>query len=60
MRLIFAHDLNVIIADYSWYAEREDEIDSWSLEAFGYQPRTGMVLTFRQDCDKMWFTLRWN
>lgn len=46
--------------DYSWYSNRELEIDTWCLDTFGYQPRKGMVLTFRQESDKMWFILRWN
>lgn len=46
--------------DYSWYYDRELEIDTWCLDALGYQPREGMALTFRQESDKMWFMLRWN
>lgn len=59
MRFIFT-GIYGFIMDYSWYYDRELEIDTWCLDAFGYQPREGMALTFRQESDKMWFMLRWN
>jgi len=52
--------LNGIIVDYGWYADRVLEIDSWSLETFGYQPREGIALTFQEESHKMWFLLRWD
>jgi len=59
MRFLFVN-LDGFIVDYSWYADRVLEIDTWCLDAFGYQPRKGMNLTFRKESDKMWFMLRWN
>ena len=53
-------NLNGIIVDYSWYADRVLEIDSWNLKTFGYQPREGMYLKFKEDSHKMWFILRWD
>jgi len=47
MRFLWS-DLNGIIVDYGWYADRVLEIDSWSIETFGYQPREGMYLTFKK------------
>ena len=52
--------LNGIIVNYHWYAERVSEIDSWSLKTFGYQPREGMSLTFKEESHKMFFFLRWS
>lgn len=59
MRFIFS-GLNGIIVNYYWYAERVSEIDSWSLKTFGYQPREGMSLTFKEESHKMLFFLRWS
>lgn len=59
MRFLWVN-LNGIIVDYSWYADRVLEIDSWNLKTFGYQPRKGMYLTFKEDSHKMWFILRWD
>ena len=53
-------NLNGIIVDYSWYADRVLEVDSWSLKTFGYQPRDGMSLTFKEESHKMFFFLRWS
>lgn len=58
MRFIFS-GIYGFIMDYNWYSDRELEVDTWCLDTFGYQPRKGMVLTFRQESDKMWFALRW-
>jgi len=58
MKFIFS-ELNGIIVNYHWYAERVKEIDSWSLKTFGYQPREGMALSFKKESHKMWFALRW-
>jgi len=52
--------LNGIVVNYHWYAERVSEIDSWSLKTFGYQPREGMSLTFKEESHKMLFFLRWS
>ena len=59
MRFLWVN-LNGIIVNYGWYADRVLEIDSWSLKTFGYQPREGMYLTFKEDSHKMWFILRWD
>jgi len=59
MKFLWA-DLNGIIVDYGWYADRVLEIDSYSLKTFGYQPREGMALTFQEESHKIWFLLRWN
>lgn len=59
MKFIFS-GLNGIIADYTWYVSKIDEIDSWSEKTFGYQPRKGMALTFKQEVDKILFVLRWS
>jgi len=59
MKFLWA-DLNGIIVDYGWYADRVLEIDSWSLKTFGYQPREGMALTFQEESHKIWFLLRWD
>ena len=59
MRFLWA-DLNGIIVNYHWYAEKVSEIDSWSLKTFGYQPREGMTLTFQKKSHKAWFMLRWD
>jgi hypothetical protein len=59
MRFIFS-GLNGIIVNYHWYAEKVSEIDAWSLKTFGYQPRDGMSLTFKEESHKMFFFLRWS
>ena len=59
MKFLWA-DLNGIIVDYSWYADRVLEIDSWCRQAFGYEPREGMSLTFDEESHKAWFMLRWD
>ena len=59
MRFLWVN-LNGIIVNYGWYADRVLEIDSWSLKTFGYAPREGMYLTFEEESHKMWFMLRWD
>lgn len=55
----FFNNLNGIIVNYHWYSERVKEIDSWSLNTFGYQPREGLSLSFNEESHKMLFILRW-
>jgi hypothetical protein len=49
----------LLIVDYRMYGELQEEIDNWSLDTFGYQPRVGMLLDFTYKEDAMLFLLRW-
>jgi hypothetical protein len=46
----------VMIVDYMFYIE---EIDEWCWQQFGYHPREGMIMTFRNEKDISLFLLRW-
>jgi hypothetical protein len=41
------------------YAAQQEEIDMWSQQTFGYQPREGMTLEFISASDAMTFLLKW-
>jgi hypothetical protein len=53
------NDSMLLIVDYRMYGELQEEIDNWSLDTFGYQPRVGMLLDFTYKEDAMLFLLRW-
>lgn len=60
VRFFKADSRVVIVFDYKFYAEREEEIDEWCWQAFDYHPREGLVLTFRNESDTNMFLLRWS
>jgi len=49
----------LVISDYNFYADHQEEIDDWCWQKFGYHPREGMVIHFKRDQDMMLFLLRW-
>jgi hypothetical protein len=49
----------LIIYDYHFYGDHQEEIDEWCWQTFGYHPREGMVMTFRSEQDVTWFLSRW-
>ena len=50
----------LIIADWRAYdVSMEEEVDEWCWQTFSYHPRTGMVLTFKDENDMNMFLLRW-
>ena len=59
MRFVIPPNDILLIKNYHWYSDNVREIDAWSLKTFGYQPREGMVLTFKSSKDRMLFLLRW-
>jgi hypothetical protein len=50
----------LIISDYKYYADHTEEIDEWCQETFGYYPRTGMIITFKDEQHLSWFLARWS
>lgn len=54
-------NLYVVIADFGWYVEHTDEIESW-MDLYlprGRSHREGMVITFEHSHDCSHFLLRW-
>lgn len=51
--------LLLMIIDYRWFAENEEEIDKWCFKRFDYHPRDGMFLSFKNESDVLLFLLRW-
>jgi len=49
----------VMIVDYMFYGSGENEIDEWCWQQFGYHPREGMIMTFKDERDISLFMLRW-
>jgi hypothetical protein len=50
----------LIINDYKFYFEHQDEIDQWCMNTFDYLPRQGMLMSFNSITDLEVFLLRWN
>jgi hypothetical protein len=48
-----------MIVDYRFYGSGENEIDEWCWQQFGYHPREGMIMTFKDERDISLFMLRW-
>lgn len=49
----------LLIADYSWYAQNETEIDAWCKRTLRDTWRNGMILMFGNEQEKMMFMLKW-
>jgi hypothetical protein len=49
----------LVISDYKFYADYQEEIDDWCWQKFGYHPREGMVVHFKHEQDMTLFLLRW-
>jgi len=47
----------LIIVDYKLY--RDMDIDEWNKKTFKYDPREGLVLTFANEKDLLYFLLVW-
>ena len=54
-------NLYVVIADFGWYIEHTDEIESWMDQYLpqGRDHREGMVISFKNPKDCSHFLLRW-
>ena len=50
----------VIVVDYKFYIENEQEINEWSNQCTPGWTLTGMVLEFKSEQDRLAFILRWN
>lgn len=50
----------VLIVDYTWFDNFEDEIIKWCEESNIRYKRIGMILEFENLEDKIMFTLRWS
>lgn len=51
--------LLLLIIDYRWFGENEEEIDNWCFKRFNYRPRDGLLLSFKNESDVLLFLLRW-
>jgi len=58
-KFVIAGGSLLFILDYSWYADHVLEIDTWSSDTFGYQPRLGLTLDFKTNQEMLIFILRW-
>jgi hypothetical protein len=50
----------VIVVDYKFYIENEQEIKEWANQCTPGWELTGMVLEFKNEQDRLAFLLRWN
>jgi len=50
----------VIVADYKFYVENEQEIKDWTNQCTPGWALTGMVLEFKSEQDRLAFLLRWD
>ena len=50
----------VIVVDYKFYVETEQEINDWANKCTPGWVLTGMVLEFKNEQDRLAFLLRWN
>jgi hypothetical protein len=51
--------LLLVIADYKYYIDNEAAMVDWCEQCSVYYKRTGMVLEFNSQEDRMMFLLRW-
>jgi hypothetical protein len=51
------HNLSAVIADYKFYSDNEEIIDTWLNDR--WCSRTGMVINFWDEKVKVLFILRW-
>lgn len=54
------HGTVLVIHDYVFYAEHEEEIGKWCWQTFNYHPKRGLVMSFRNEQDAGWFLARWS
>jgi hypothetical protein len=52
-------NLVVVLTDFAYFADNEEAVDEWCWQTFGYRPRVGMVMTFREPSHTNWFILKW-
>jgi hypothetical protein len=50
----------VIVVDYKFYIDTEQEITAWANQCTPGWALTGMVLEFKNEQDRLAFLLRWN
>lgn len=50
----------IIVADYNFYIENEQEIIDWANQCTPGWEITGLVLEFKTEQDRMAFLLRWS
>ena len=50
----------VIIIDYNFYLDTEDDIKQWANQCTPGWERAGMILEFTNEEDRLAFLLRWN
>jgi len=58
-RFIEGTDGVLIIADWRWWVANEDEIDDWMHDNLTHFVKEGMVITFTDSKELLWFLLRW-
>jgi len=59
MKFIKLDSRVLLISDYNFYAQQEEEIDEWLYQTFDCHPRQGMTITFRNEKEMLLFLLRW-
>ncbi len=50
----------VIVVDYKFYVENEQEINDWANKCTPGWKLTGMILEFKNEQDRLAFLLRWD
>jgi hypothetical protein len=50
----------VIVVDYNYYLDNENEIEQWCNQCTPGWAVTGMVLEFKNEQDRLAFLLKWN
>ena len=60
MQIYRADSLVVIIRDYEFFdGDNIEAMDEWCWQTFGYHPRAGMIMTFREPSHTTWFVLKY-
>jgi hypothetical protein len=56
-----SRDVMLIIEDYAWWVQNEQEITMWMNDNLprGRDHQQGMILTFDNDQQRLMFMLRW-
>lgn len=49
----------LLIVDYEWYGQNQNEIDDWIKRTIPDSWRNGMIIMFANEQEKMLFLLRW-
>lgn len=50
---------SLLIADFNWYGQNQDEIEAWCKKNIPNTWRNGMMILFGTEQEKLIFLLRW-